>query len=409
VADVVQRAWRLGARFDGWTECFDRFRWQQAAEEAGVDMEAYLAPRNPADPLPWDGLLAAVDRDFLRADWERAQRGETLSDCRLGGECYACSACAAPPEHRFARTQGEGAAADGGDEDVPPTAARIFDPRNAARGDSSRERDCWQSWRRQAAEKCWYRVEYARDGDLRFLGHLDFQRQMQLALRRSGLPLAYSQGYHPHLLLRFGPPLPVGVAGAHEFCDIAFTGQVAGWERTLNACLPAGLKILRSIVSGTSVPRSIDQATERLEYRVVLPPVGEGGPEAPFVRERVAAFLESARGPTVRRRPKGDIEVDARPLVPPGGLEVQDGFTAVARGSAGTELGVLLMHDTGKPGLPVQEFLAALLGDALPEPQLSMIERTGCYGRGPAGQWRTPFEEVGESHRSFWLRKRLSA
>jgi len=410
VAEVVQRAWALGARFDGWTECFDHSHWQRAAAAAGVDPAAYLAPRDPAAPLPWDGLLAAVDRDFLRADWERAQRGETLSDCRLGGECYACSACAAPPEHRSARAQEAPAAEDAADQDVAPAAARLtFDPRNAVRGEASRERDCWQAWRRQAAEKCWYRAEYARDGDLRFLGHLDFQRQLQLALRRSGLPLAYSRGYHPHPLLRFGPPLPVGVAGAHEFCDIAFTGQVAGWERTLNDCLPAGLRILRSVVSGTSVPRSIDQAVQRLDYRVMLPPAGEGGPALPLVRERVAAFLESARWPALRRRPKGDIEVDARPLVLPGGLAVREQDSAVDRTAAGVELVVQLAHDGEKPGLPVLEFLAALLGEALPEPRLSVIERTGCHGRGPGGNWRTPFEEVGESNRSFWLRKRLSA
>ena len=69
----------------------------------------------------------------------------------------------------------------------------------------------WRIWRQQAAAKCWYRLELVKSENMIWLGHLDQQRQLQLALQRSGLPVAYSKGYHPHPLMKFGPPLPVGV------------------------------------------------------------------------------------------------------------------------------------------------------------------------------------------------------
>ena len=265
-----------------------------------------------------------MDREFLARDWHRAQRAGTLPDCRLEDACYKCSACDGDIQHIFARLAemapsggvADGAAAAAAPVPPPP----VFDPRNedpAAPGQEDRK---WRIWRQQAAAKCWYRVEYAKTGDLVFLGHLDFQRQLQLALRRSGLPAAYSKGYHPHPLLKFGPPLPVGVAGLRESLDIAFECQVPGWVERLNRELPAGLVFRRAVVVGGQTPASIDQLVQRFDYRVTLPPPAWGGPSAAAVAAAVDAFLASSSWPCLRRRPKGDLEIDARPLVPAGGL-----------------------------------------------------------------------------------------
>ena len=114
-----------------------------------------------------------------------------------------------------------------------------------------------------------------------FLGHLDFQRQLQLALRRSGLPAAYSRGYHPHPLMKFGPPLPVGVAGLHEILDMAFECQVPGLINAINRTLPEGLRITGATIVGGQTPRSIDQIVQRFDYRVNCPDLGREGRTAP--------------------------------------------------------------------------------------------------------------------------------
>ena len=55
---------------------------------------------------------------------------------------------------------------------------------------------------------------------LRRIGHLDIQRAMMRALRRSGLPVAYSNGYNPHILLTFASALSTGAAGKKEILDL---------------------------------------------------------------------------------------------------------------------------------------------------------------------------------------------
>ncbi len=93
VADVVETAWRAGARFDAWTERFSLGRWMDAFRECGVDPET-IANRERAqdEALPWDHLSAAVSRRYLIRERERALAGATTPDCSFSG-CTGCDVC----------------------------------------------------------------------------------------------------------------------------------------------------------------------------------------------------------------------------------------------------------------------------------------------------------------------------
>jgi radical SAM superfamily enzyme YgiQ (UPF0313 family) len=83
-------AWRRGARFDGWTECFDMARWEGVFRDLGIDMNYFAARERDCDePLPWDVIDVRVTKDFLRSERERAMRGEITPDC-VNGACNAC-------------------------------------------------------------------------------------------------------------------------------------------------------------------------------------------------------------------------------------------------------------------------------------------------------------------------------
>jgi hypothetical protein len=100
---------------------------------------------------------------------------------------------------------------------------------------------------------------------------------------------------------------------------------------------------------------------------------------------------------------KGDLEIDARPLVPAGGLGLAETSTA----GEGTRLRCSLMRSESGVILPVHDFLASLFGDALPEPRHSDVVRTGCLGLHKDGRWLSPVEEVGETNLRFWLGRHL--
>lgn len=86
---VIQRAWELGTQFDAWQDYHDHAAWQQAFDEAGLDMSFYThRPRPVEEVFPWDHIDVAVKKSFLVEDYLMSQQGETRVDCR--NQCFAC-------------------------------------------------------------------------------------------------------------------------------------------------------------------------------------------------------------------------------------------------------------------------------------------------------------------------------
>lgn len=89
LADVLERAWKLGCRFDGWSDQFRYDLWLQAFADCGVDPAFYgLREFGTDEVLPWDHLDAGITKEFLLREWNRAQKGERTQDCRKG--CVGC-------------------------------------------------------------------------------------------------------------------------------------------------------------------------------------------------------------------------------------------------------------------------------------------------------------------------------
>ena len=90
------------------------------------------------------------------------------------------------------------------------------------------------------------RVAYRKGGALRYVGHLDLMRTWERALRRAGLPLAYTQGFSPHARLALGAPLAVGFEGDRELLDVWMSPPAPPAEvaRRLGGTLPDGLAVL---------------------------------------------------------------------------------------------------------------------------------------------------------------------
>ncbi len=101
-ADALEAAWRMGARFDGWSECFDFALWTRAFEQTGVDPGAYLKPRDLAEPLPWDHIRTPVVKKFLVAERAKAYAAALTPDCR-DHACYRCGAPCFTPKAREGR------------------------------------------------------------------------------------------------------------------------------------------------------------------------------------------------------------------------------------------------------------------------------------------------------------------
>ncbi len=233
--------------------------------------------------MPWDHLECGVSREFLLAERARAAQGLETPDCRSAG-CQDCGVC--DQDRISLRLQ----------EPFTPPAAP---PRPPAPG---------------PPEPCRYRLTYAKLEEGRWLGHLEMVASLYRSLRRSGLPLSFSAGFHPLPRVSFYGALPVGVESLAETMDVELAAPVPEdtLVTTLNRVLPSGLKILQA---------------RRLARRLAAP--GEksalyqvASREPVFAAEAAAYFLAQAEFPVIRRRPKEDQRLDLRRLV--AGLTVLD-------------------------------------------------------------------------------------
>lgn len=154
------------------------------------------------------------------------------------------------------------------------------------------------------------RIRYAKRGPLRFTSHRDFARAFERAVRRAGVPIAYSQGFTPHPKISYASAAPTGVASEAEYLEIGLREAVdpARVRVLLDGALSPGLDVVQAVEAdaGTSLADRIDAA----RWRIELP---EADPDR--VAAAVAAFVRAEKVPVERLTKQGRRTVDARAAV----------------------------------------------------------------------------------------------
>ncbi len=97
VGAVIERVWRDGGRFDGWSEHFSYERWMRCATEVFADSSVSVdwfttRERSQSEVLPWDHIDSGLDREWLWEDWQAALAEEQVDDCRWS-PCFECGVC----------------------------------------------------------------------------------------------------------------------------------------------------------------------------------------------------------------------------------------------------------------------------------------------------------------------------
>ena len=444
-ADGLEAAWRLGARFDGWSECFDFDLWMRAFEQTGIDPAIYLRPRDLEENLPWDHIRTPVVKKFLVAEREKAYAAALTPDCR-DHACYRCGApCFTPKAREGRRVSLQLAPGQGKDPDslafavpddittedirrrvieleaapiealkpAPPPAPVAPPPAPAAapipingsgasngNGDLryGRRRRAWPTAQRANKESTRYRVAFEKMGIARFTSHLDLVRIFDRAIRVAKVPIAYSQGFNRHAKIAYGPPLPLGATSRAEYFDLELA-QPCPWTTiaSMQDALPEGI----SIFDGRPFTKSLDSlmaSIVRADYRVAL--TGylmdrlSKGEDLHRVRQEleqsVARFSDASDWPVTKpsHGQKGRM-VNARPAVAELRVDEEGGTLGARLSSRLQSPGYLRPDLLFKSLLPSFEF----------DPRLLVVSREAMWvERGTT--LLTPLEALEES--AFW-------
>jgi radical SAM-linked protein len=156
-----------------------------------------------------------------------------------------------------------------------------------------------------------YRIRFAKEENQSFLSHLDLIRAFERAARRGKIPLAYSEGFHPHPKLAFGPALAVGISSTDEYADLELETAPEPDEvmKNFNQALPEGLRLLAVRRSGPNL-KSLNAVINRAAYQILLRINPE---EAPTVLQSLNALSAAAELPVTRKTKEGSKTINLRP------------------------------------------------------------------------------------------------
>jgi radical SAM family uncharacterized protein/radical SAM-linked protein len=287
LSQLLEIAWQNGCRFDGWTDTFSFRQWESAIAQSGLDLDFFITrTRSTDEPLPWDHIDTGVSKSFLKTEREEAQRAQTTPDCR-DGDCQGCGVCdmdqikprcAPEPAKSPLTTMLEDHPLPAGLESTVPG------PEKTGAG---------------PPETVYVRLAYSRTNAARYFGHLELVTIFSRAVRRAGIPVAFSKGFHPKPKFSFHDPLPVGMESEHEifYMNLCKSMDCQDLVSRLNRLLPDGLTIqaCRILPPGQRPKFSVPDIAA---YRVTID-------EFQFDPDIIATFHQAAEWPFVRTSHKG--------------------------------------------------------------------------------------------------------
>lgn len=181
-------------------------------------------------------------------------------------------------------------------------------------------------------------VMFEKGEALRYIGHLDLMRTIQRALRRSGLPIKYSNGFNPHIRLSFAAPLSVGVVGLRELMEVPLEDGVTeeAFMSGMNRVLPDCLRIRACRAMEDSFP-ALMALVAGSDYRITFPIT----PESEKAVGCFDSFMKLESYVAARRTKSGESPCDIRPFVKAGACERADGMGTITLRTAVTQAGSL--------------------------------------------------------------------
>ncbi len=303
---VIKRAWELGCKFDGWDELYNFDAWMQAFADTNTDIEFYSHRGSAYDEqMPWEHLDYMVTKEFLIRENKKAHEGIATRNCREG--CSGCGVNKAAGKECFADEKSGALTSP-----VPAQATA-----EAPHGEP-------------LANKKPVRVFFEKKGRAVYISHLDLLRAMQRALKRSELPVWYSEGFNPRIYLNFPLALSLGVEGTREPMDFYIVEDISFEEivSRLNGELPEGLCAV-----GAAAPVHLNKEIGFAEYTLTY-----SGSMAD-VKAALDSFMAQEKIEVEKRsKKKGMITVDIKPYVEIKGVSEGDSVYVDIRLPAGLEL-----------------------------------------------------------------------
>ncbi len=291
VADLLERAFRLGCRFDGWDDVLRMDLWDQAIDElvdaTGFSPARYLGTIPVTARLPWDHLDIGLEPGFLLQEYRQALKDRLSPPCgkpykQLLHHTNVTDAEAGAAQKLVCYDCGVACDLDGMKEErlyylrrmnawtPPPSAGPGARPEAGAVRDRKAQPRPATSFVQGQRQR--FRLRYTKLGRVAYLGHLDLIRHLPRIFRRAGFELFYSSGFHPKAEFSFGPALGLGTPSLGEILDVTLSERAdpADLLQRLNAVTLRGIEFLTAAALEDSDP-TLGRVLASSQFAVELP------------------------------------------------------------------------------------------------------------------------------------------
>ena len=214
---------------------------------------------------------------------------------------------------------------------------------------------------------------------IRHIGHLDIQRSVQRGLRRSNLPVSYSNGFNPHILITFASALSTGACGLREIMDVTMKEDVSEEEflKKMNIAMPPELRLIEARAVDDKHPALMGMLRAACYDLLIRNPE-----QAEMIIPAIAAMMKRETVPAMRKTKTALKETDIRPLI----------YSLHGEGNHIYATLALTEREACKPGM----LMEALKRDAgIPEDKevRILITRTALMGENSEGKL-VPLEQL---------------
>ena len=177
------------------------------------------------------------------------------------------------------------------------------------------------------------RIKFKKDGSLRFIGHLDVMRFFQKVMRRAQIPIAFTAGYNPHMIMSFASPLGIGLTSEGEYFDMELAGHISSAEavRRMNAVTAEGIEVI-SFRQISEEKKMTGMAIASAADYLVGCKCCENG--AIFTQKMITGFLGQQEIVVTKQTKRSEQEADIRPLIYQMELTKEGIYLQLAAGSA---------------------------------------------------------------------------
>ncbi len=156
------------------------------------------------------------------------------------------------------------------------------------------------------------RLKITKGNPIRYVSHLDFAGTIERVVRRANLPVAYSEGFNPHMKLAFASALAVGVTSEAEYLDLELTEEpeIAWLQAQIIPQLPAGIE-LKAAKYVNQPSKALMALVNLATYEIVVPLLAAGAGDS-TIEKSLQNFNSEIEVIYTKQTPKGRREIDIK-------------------------------------------------------------------------------------------------